>query len=294
MTTADEEDDDDLQTRPGQFLPVENDGANNKETSLKGGISLYEPIGSHLVIKIENLGFHKPWDASDARIRHAITDKTADKFRAIETESNYQILDVTIDATLVAGTAVIVNIYMNNGHSLGARLQLGLTESAIVALIDMEHLSGQIVISNIQGNFYGGNDIITILLPYWKEHVITPIVELEICAAWEFKFNSLTLSPKGYSPIIGMLSDAEIETVRIAGPVSVTLRDDDAFKSAVETVTSKLTAITRQGHYTMITLTVIAIILLWFSMKVQMWVADLSCLQTELKYPYKIKGSDAL
>jgi len=260
LTSANEENDD-LRTRPGQFLPVERDGANYKETSLKGAISIYEPITSHVAISIENLGFHKKWDASDGQIHHVITGKTVEKFRAIGTEGDYNIYDVRIDATIPDGTAIIVQTYMEKGHRLIDKFQLGLSETSIAALMGKEFQSGRIVVSNIQGGFYNANASNTILLPYWKEHVVTPMTESEIRAVWGFNFTSLTLSPKDYIPLIGMSDNAD--NVRIQGSVSVNLQNEDAFRSSLEAGVERLTVISRYSYYTTIVMAVIAIILLW-------------------------------
>ena len=129
-------DDDELRTRQGKFLDVAETAVGYRETSLKGEITEYIKATCPIEVSIENLTIHVTSDVASGTVRPLLMGNTAEKFRAIGTEGNYQIFQVAISSSIPPGTAVIRSVDSKDGHALRSEMSVGLQDETINKLVE--------------------------------------------------------------------------------------------------------------------------------------------------------------
>src|SRR5271166_3144921 len=226
---ADEEDDDELRTRRARFLDVQTVGTRYQETSIKGEITTYDPYPTSLELAIENLIFHTKIDAASGAVRPLVRGETRERFRAIGTEGEYQIFNVTISSEIDPSAAIIKKVYATDGHNLESSMVIGLTDDAIRAL--REATAGTLHLAAINGLPIYGRDYFprllshgAVVLSHWREHIVEGGEDSEkVVVEWRFTFATATLSPKGYSRFLSFHHHAG-EEVRLASEVGIFFR----------------------------------------------------------------------
>lgn len=260
----DDEADDDLQIRKGNFLQVERVGSGYRETSVKGALTEYQPSELELEINIDDISLHAASNVKSGTVRPFLKGKTCESFRAIGTEGSYPIFDVSIGSDVAIGTAIIRNTYGKGGHALRGQMSIGLADETVKGLI--EKLPGTLRIGGIEKRkFYsseapGG----TRILDHWSSHVVPKGDLDEVKAEWHFKFATVTLSPEGYSEYWpGYRTPPEKRYV--SGDIGIHFSQGHPLKQTIEDLAESLSQVTKNLNFA---LAVIAAALVYLAFKV--------------------------
>ena len=256
--------DEDLRTRRGKFLEVEQISGRYREIDANGEIAEYVAVEHPLELWIENIALHTTSDVISGGVRDLLTGTSYEKFRAIGTEGHYQILDVSIGSETPEGTAVIRDVYGQDGHGLSSQMSIGLPDEAVKVF--GERLPGMIRIGGIEkGTFFTSSaHNRAMLLDHWRGHIISESGSDNIIAEWRFAFSTATLSPEGYSGSFGAYFPPSRNDRNVSGSITINHSNGHPLRQTVENLAQSLLQANRNISYSLIA---IAALLLYLAFK---------------------------
>lgn len=251
----DDEPEDELHTRKGKFLQVEAVDDGYSETALNGSKTEYRPNLQPSEICIEGIALHATSNLASGTVRPMLTGQTSTKFRSIGTEGSYPEFNVTISPEIAHGTAIVRRVYDEGGHALlGGGMSVGLSDETIRALGEI--LPGKLRISGMEkGRFYTSDAADgTILLDYWRDHVVPSDDASKVIAEWQFTFDKVTLSPEGYEGgWLGNAFHASSNSQRyVSGDIGIRFADDHPLRQAIEDLTRNLPQVTKSINFALL------------------------------------------